>query len=138
MDQKTFKKDEFVIKEGDDGDELYVVDKGQLRCTKLVKNTEEQKFILDYHEGMAFGELALLYNAPRAASIQALEECELFTLDRSTFNNIVKDAVIKKRQYYHDFLGQVELLDTLDDMEKDKLCDCLKEEKFKKDDYVIK
>ncbi len=40
----------------------------------------------------AFGELALLYNAPRAASIICKTKCVLFKLDRDTFNNIVKDV----------------------------------------------
>ena len=52
---------------------------------------------MNYNEGMAFGELALLYNAPRAASIKAETDVTLFTLDRSTFNHIVKEAVIVKR-----------------------------------------
>jgi len=42
--------------------------------------------------------LALLYNAPRAASIKAKTECVLWSLDRDTFNNIVKDASMKKRE----------------------------------------
>jgi CRP-like cAMP-binding protein len=41
-----------------------------------------------------FGELALLYNVPRAATITAIEKCVLWSLDRETFNNIVKDAAM--------------------------------------------
>lgn len=44
-----------------------------------------------------FGELALLYNAPRAASIEAKTNATLFALDRATFNAIVKEATIKRR-----------------------------------------
>lgn len=44
-----------------------------------------------------FGELALLYNAPRAASIEAKSAATLFALDRATFNAIVKEATIKRR-----------------------------------------
>lgn len=58
----------------------------------------EPKLLKQYNPGDLFGELALLYNAPRAASIQAKSEAVLFALDRSTFNNIVKDATIKKRE----------------------------------------
>lgn len=51
-----------------------------------------------YLSGEAFGELALLYNAPRAASIRAKTDSVLFSLDRITFNHIVKDASRKKRE----------------------------------------
>jgi len=44
--------------------------------------------------GDAFGELALLYNAPRAATITAKVDCILWSLDRPTFTNIVKDAAM--------------------------------------------
>lgn len=79
-----------------------------------------------------------MYNAPRAASIKALTDSVLWALDRETFNNIVLDAVIKRREAYTNFLSQITLLDTLNQIEKDKICDCLKIEKFKKGDSVIK
>ena len=43
-----------------------------------------------YGPGESFGELALLYNAPRAATIIAKSDSVLFALDRETFNHIVK------------------------------------------------
>jgi len=48
-----------------------------------------EKYLRDYNPGDAFGELALLYNAPRAATIRAITECHLWVLDRETFNQIV-------------------------------------------------
>lgn len=66
-----------------------------------------------YQPGEAFGELALLYNAPRAATIIAKTESVLFSLDRDCFNNIVKDAAAKKRESYESLLGKIELLDTM-------------------------
>jgi cAMP-dependent protein kinase regulator len=58
---------------------------------------QEPKFLKEYQPGEAFGELALLYNAPRAANITAKTQCTLWSLDRSTFNNIVKDAAMYLR-----------------------------------------
>ena len=63
---------------------------------------------------MAFGELALMYNAPRAASIEATSECVLYSLDRETFNHIVKTAVAKRREKFDEFLQAIKLLDTLE------------------------
>lgn len=41
-----------------------------------------------------FGELALLYNIPRSATITAKSQSTLWSLDRETFNSIVKDAAV--------------------------------------------
>jgi len=63
-----------VIKEGDDGDYLYVVEKGRLQCSKVFPGNTEPTNLIVYEPGGAFGELALLYNAPRAATITAIDE----------------------------------------------------------------
>ena len=59
---------------------------------KKFNKNEEPKFLKTLVVGDSFGELALLYNAPRAASVQAKTDSVLWELDRATFNNIVKEA----------------------------------------------
>ena len=71
-----------------------------------------------YDEGDAFGELALLYNSPRAATITADTSCVLWSLDRDTFIHIVKDASRKKREKYEKFLERVKILETLEPYER--------------------
>ena len=127
-----------IIKQGDEGNELFVVDTGSLDCFKRFADQHEDKFLVSYGPGGAFGELALLYNAPRAATIIAKEKCVLFSLDRESFNNIVKEAVIKNRQFFSEFLSKVQLLDSLTAQEKDKICDCLKTSLYKPGDMIIK
>ena len=58
-----------MIRQGEDGNELFVVDEGELGCYKRFKKDEPEKFLKTYYPGESFGELALLYNTPRAASI---------------------------------------------------------------------
>lgn len=67
MDEKKAPANEFVIKEGDNGDVLYIVESGELSCTKVIDGKET--YLKNFNPGDVFGELALLYNAPRAASI---------------------------------------------------------------------
>jgi cAMP-dependent protein kinase regulator len=94
FEEKRFKKGEHVIDQGEHGDVLYLIESGTLNCYKVFKKEEGEKFLKVYNPGEAFGELALLYNAPRAATIVANEDCLLWALDRETFNNIVKDAAM--------------------------------------------
>jgi cAMP-dependent protein kinase regulator len=48
-------------------------------------------------EAESFGELALLFNAPRAATITAYTDAKLWVLDRNTFRNGVRSSAEKRR-----------------------------------------
>jgi len=89
---------ESIIEEGADGDCIYVVESGKLDCLKLISG--DQKLVKQYESQDVFGELALLYNCKRAASIRATSDCVLWKLDRETFNHIVKDSARKQREKY--------------------------------------
>ena len=138
MDEAHFKEGETVIKQGDDGDCLFVVEDGNLDCSKHFTPDGEEKYLKTYYPGEAFGELALLYNAPRAATIKAKTDCDLWVLDRETFNNIVKDAAQKKREKYEAFLKKVDILSTIDSYELTQICDAVKSSVYMKGDFIIK
>jgi cAMP-dependent protein kinase regulator len=137
--QKVIKKaGDVVIKEGDEGAELFIVEKGELKCTKVLEEGQGPTHLKDYVPGEAFGELALLYNCPRAATIVAKSDSELFSLDRRTFNHIVRDSAQQKRDKYEDFLKTVELLKSLDTYERSKIADALDEKWFDNEEFVIR
>ena len=139
MEEKRFKLNENVITQGDDGDCLYIVETGLLKCFKTFNPENSPKFLKNYEPGESFGELALLYNCPRAATIVcSSDECILWSLDRETFNNIVKDAAQKKREKYENFLKNVDILSTIDSYELGQICDSLKDGIYKKDEYIIR
>lgn len=139
MDVKQVKANEQVIKQGDDGFELYVVGNGTLKCTKRFPETPEvDTFLKNYETGEYFGELALLYNAPRAASIFASTDSTLYVLDRECFNHIVKDSAIKHREKFEKFLSEVELLSSLSAYERSKICDCLQLNIFEPEQRIIR
>lgn len=138
MEEKKYQPGDVIIKQGEDGGELYVNDSGELDCYKTFKKEEGDIYLKTYQPGESFGELALLYNAPRAATIKAKTEATLFALDRATFNNIVKDAAVKKREKYEEVLKNIDLLASMDPYERTHVCDGLKSQKVKAGEYVIR
>ena len=139
MEEKRFKSGEDVIIQGDKGDCLYFVESGNLECYKQFSKGTEPVLVKKYQPGDSFGELALLYNAPRAATIRAVsEEVITWVLDRETFNNIVRDAAQKKREKYENFLKNVEILSTIEPYELMQISDAIKSATYQKDDYIIR
>jgi cAMP-dependent protein kinase regulator len=138
FEEKHYVKGDFVIRQGEQGDVLYLIESGTLNCYKTFKKEEGDKFLKVYNPGESFGELSLLYNAPRAASIQANDDCILWALDRECFNNIVKDAAIKKREKYENFLKSVDILKQVEAYELSQICDALQVKKFSQGAEIIK
>jgi predicted MFS family arabinose efflux permease len=73
-----------IIRQGDAGDTYYLLSSGSVRVT------QDGLFIRDLATiGNGFGEIALLHGVPRTATVTAIEECELLTVDRHTFLDAV-------------------------------------------------
>ena len=136
MKERRIGSGEIIIKEGDPGDVLFIVESGELTCTKVIDGSV--KTLKKYNVGDVFGELALLYNAPRAATIKADSPSCLWELDRNTFNHIVKGASQKKLELYENFLQTVPILQNMDHYERSKLVDAIKEQKVKQGQEIIK
>jgi cAMP-dependent protein kinase regulator len=138
MEEKKFEAGKTVIQQGENGEVLYIVESGKLDCFKVFNAQEGEKFLKTYNSGEVFGELALLYNAPRAATIRTTENCVIWALDRETFNHRVKDAAMHKRTKYENFLKKVTILSTVDSYEISQIADALKVEKLKAGEHIIR
>merc|ERR1740121_2400828 len=129
MSEVHVKEKERVIKQGDDGSFLCVIESGDFDC--LIKFPDgAEKVVKTCGPGDVFGELALLYNCPRAATVQAKGDSVCWQLDRDSFNTIVKEAAQKKRDRYDTFLSKVPLLSSMDAYERSQLADALVSETF--------
>jgi cAMP-dependent protein kinase regulator len=73
----------------------------------------EPRRVHTYDGSGSFGELALLYNMPRAATIQAASEGALWGMDRQTFRRILLTSAFKKRKMYEALLESVPMLKAL-------------------------
>lgn len=71
INEQTFAPGEIVIEQGDQGDVFFLIISGQAVATKRLKEGEAAKEVMHYKEGDYFGEIALLRDEPRAASVIA-------------------------------------------------------------------
>ena len=109
-----FKPNETIIKQGDIGDCLYYILHGLVSIQLSIqidtgiedKNqiVNVEKNIGELKDGEIFGELALLYNIPRTASIIALTETSLIKIDKIPFNKYLKNLFEGQLQDQIEFL----------------------------------
>jgi len=110
-----------AVKQGDLGDCLYVIASGEFDVF-----VNERK-VATRGKGTMFGELALMYNSPRAATVTAAQDSVVWMIDRFTFRRIVTGLSAQKFDMYVKFLKNVQLLAPLADYERRKIAEALEE-----------
>ena len=98
---------------------------------------DDMKHIHTYDNRGSFGELALLYNMPRAATIQATSDGKLWALDRQTFRRILLKSAFRKRKMYETLINNVPMLKTLQNYERLNLADALIPRTFSAGEKII-
>ncbi|KAH8371015.1 hypothetical protein KR093_005933 [Drosophila rubida] len=132
MFERKVQPGDFIIRQGDDGDNFYVIESG------IYKVYINDKHISTYNHTGLFGELALLYNMPRAATVQAETSGLLWAMDRQTFRRILLKSAFKKRKMYEELLNSVPMLKALQNYERMNLADALVSKTYENGDRIIK
>ncbi|KAH8048004.1 cGMP-dependent protein kinase [Aureococcus anophagefferens] len=91
-----------------------------------------------YGAGATFGELALLYRAPRAATIRALEDCRCWVVDSKTFRKVVIDARRAQESSRADFLRKLPLFADFDFVFLSRLANSLETCRFQRGEAIIR
>jgi CRP/FNR family transcriptional regulator, cyclic AMP receptor protein len=85
---RSYKRDQEMMAQGDEGDSLFIVLTGLARVSMLAANGRE--IVLDYAEpGAVLGEIAFLDRGERTASVHAIDPVEALCLSRAAFDEIV-------------------------------------------------
>uniref|UniRef100_A0A3B4ZIR7 Protein kinase cAMP-dependent type II regulatory subunit beta n=1 Tax=Stegastes partitus TaxID=144197 RepID=A0A3B4ZIR7_9TELE len=123
-----------IIDQDDDGDNFYVIE-GTFNIFVKIDGTE--KLVGCYDNKGSFGELALMYNTPRAATIIATSPGALWCLDRLTFRRIIVKNNAKKRKMYEAFIETLPLLTSLELSERMKVVDVLSTRVYSDSQQII-
>lgn len=132
LQEKNVAKGTEIISQGDVGDYFYIIESGSVDFYK------DGAKVNSATSGNSFGELALLHNAPRAATVVATSDCKLWALDRVSFRKIVMSNTASKRTMHSAFLREVPILKPLSDYELSKISNALGSRLFDTGDTIVK
>lgn len=152
FDTENFKADSVVIKQGDEGDLFYVVEEGKLDVMVSTADVDgdigasaerEVQVGVPYVSGSSFGELALMYGSPRAATIRAKTDCVLWSLDRRAFKGITGSHKQKREEIILETIRKVKigdnvLGDVLRSSDIDAMALATQSDSFEKGDVIIR
>ena len=124
VEREEIAADKYIINEGEPGDKLYIIEKGELEITI------NQKLVRTMARGDMVGELALLYDAPRSATVRTMTEVVAWTLSREHFKSVQvvsTSAVQLQREKW--LIGSTDLA-SLSRIELSRLIGVMQHQKF--------
>jgi cGMP-dependent protein kinase len=113
-----------IFEQGTPGNNFYVITVGE--CEVVVNDAIVNLVAV----GQGFGELALVHNSSRTATVRTASDCELWGIDRKTFNSAVRTVNIKNYAVNLKFVQSVNIFKTLNPSEQNYLVQSLIDQKF--------
>lgn len=121
-----------IIEEGAVGSIVYVMEEGRVEVSR------ENKYLSTLAPGKVLGELAILYNCKRTATIKAATDCKLWAIERQCFQTIMMRTGLIRQAEYTDFLKSVPIFKNLPEETLAKISDVLEETFYRPGDYIIR
>merc|ERR1712141_645145 len=116
-----YAKNSQIIREGEAGTLVYVMEEGKVEVSR------EGKMLSMMVAGKLFGELAILYNCKRTATIKAATNCKLWAIDRQCFQTIMLRTGLIRQAEHTAFLKDVPTFKDLPEDTLIKIADVLEE-----------
>ena len=109
LKEEEYAPGSYIVKQGDQGDRFYIIAEGKLIAEKKETPEAEVKKVFEYKEGDYFGEIALVKNTVRQASIKAETNCRVVSIDRDAFKRLLgpmEDILQRNMDKYKKYLIQ--------------------------------
>jgi len=143
--RKKVPEDTELIKQGDlFAEHFYIVQSGQFGVfiqKESAQSVEEamkaHNKVGNIHPGASFGELALMYHAPRAATVKAQEDSEVWVVGRRDFKDICMRQEAQKTKEIADIVRKIDLFQPLLNEEREKMAQSMVEISFKSGEIII-
>ena len=89
LKEEEFSAGSYVVNQGEQGNRFYIIAEGKLIAEKKETPNAESKKVFEYKDGDYFGEIALVKNTVRQASIKAETNCRVVSIDRDAFKRLL-------------------------------------------------
>jgi cGMP-dependent protein kinase len=122
---------EVIFEQGQPGRCFFVVSAGRLE----VRANDERRIL---GPGQSFGELALIDDRPRTATVRTLDSCVLWGLDRDTFMKTLKRLRMQEYEENKSFINSANIFNVLTNLQKEALLGILLSQKWVAGQVVIK
>ncbi|KAM8715855.1 hypothetical protein ACLKA7_002835 [Drosophila subpalustris] len=132
MAPASYKKNSYIINEHDEGSEIYVSAEGYYDVIQAGKH------VGSFGPATVFGELAILYNAPRKATIKAATDARVWKIARTTFRAIMQISGSKEREENLQFLRSAPFLQELDESLLSKVVDLLQRKFYETGSCIVR
>lgn len=121
-----------IIKQGEEGECMYVIEEGEVEVIRGGKSISVLKC------GQIFGELALIYNCTRTATIKAKTDCKLWVIKRDCFQTIMVNRRIVRKDEYSALLKEVATFKDLPQNTLRAITEGLIEKKYRNGEYIVR
>ncbi len=132
MVDEYFEPGEDIIVEGNVGDKYYILEDGQ--CEIVINDN----IVGTIPKANSFGDLALMYNSPRAATIRATTDCTCWSLQKKFFRQAMVTSSSNQTGNLAQFLGKLKLFESLNLELLSQLAKSLTLKTYNDNDYIIK
>jgi CRP-like cAMP-binding protein len=132
MQAQYVSEGDVIIQQGDHGELFYILEEGT--CQILIDG--ESLGMIE--SGSSFGDLALMYNCPRAATIIAVTDCTLWTLDRVFFRQAMVTSSSNQNVQLSQFLSKISLFASLGVQQLNQLARSLTKQSYEDGQYIIR
>ena len=109
MRAQSFEDGTYIIEQGDEGSRFYIINEGEVRCTRNKGSTGEEEELIRLGSQEFFGERALITNETRKANVIACGTVECLVLERQSFQDLlnevqddIKDAMSRRERSRED------------------------------------
>ncbi len=86
---KTFEPGQVIFKEGETGEEMFIIIQGEVEIRKRT-SAKAFKTLIKFHEGDIFGEMALIENKSRSATAIALKPCRMLVMNEALLDKMLE------------------------------------------------